>query len=300
MEFHAILEPKMKVTLNYVHRSRLILFLFFAAFAASGQAQQTLAPAQAQALVTRALATESRLARDMSHPMRYILRKTSPRLTTTKDMIETREGNVARLLSINDQPLSAADEQKELDRLDTFMNDPHIQQRRKNREDNDTARALNILRALPKAFIYTYAGKAATSTGIIEKFNFTPNPQYDPPNLETGVLTAMTGEIWIDATQERVVRLQGRLQQDKNFGLGVLGSLYKGGSLLIEQANVGGNQWRITHMKLAMTARILFKTKISDSEQYYSHYSPLPAEISYKQAIQMLRNGPSVSEQGRR
>jgi hypothetical protein len=63
-------------------------------------------------LVKRVLAAELQNAQDAQHPMRYVLRKSSPRLSSTKEIIETRDGAVARLLAINGKPLSAADEQK--------------------------------------------------------------------------------------------------------------------------------------------------------------------------------------------
>ena len=119
---------------------------------------QDLTPAQGQALVDRALANELRAAQDASHPMRYQLRKTSPRLTTTKEICETRDGDVARLIAINDRPLSAADEQKEEARLDALLSDPGKQRHRKQAEDTDAGRALKVLRALPTAFDYQYAG----------------------------------------------------------------------------------------------------------------------------------------------
>jgi hypothetical protein len=252
-----------------------------------------LTPAQAQALVERALATESRAAQDLSHvahPMRYQLRKTSPRLTSIKEIVETRDGDVARLLSINDQPLSPADEQHEQARLQALMDNPSLQQHRKQSEDSDTARAMKILRVLPSAFLYQFAGTATTPAGTVEKFSFKPNPQFDPPDMETGVLTAMAGEIWIDPVEERVVRLAGSLQQDKDFGLGILGELDKGGWIEIDQADVGEHQWRIVHMKLVMNGRVLFKAKNSNSVQEYSGFQSLPADVSYKQAIQMLRS----------
>jgi hypothetical protein len=252
----------------------------------------TLTPAQAQALVERALATESRAALDLthlSHPMRYRLRKTSPRLTSTKEIVETHDGDVARLLQINDQPLSQADEEKEQARLDALLANPSLQQHRKQSEDSDTARALKILRVLPAAFLYQFAGTATASTGTVEKFTFKPNPQFSPPDLETGILTAMAGEIWIDPVEERVVRLAGSLQQDKNIALGIV-ELDKGGWVEIEQADVGGHQWRIVHLKLVMNGRVLFKTKNSDSEQKYTDFVPLAPDMSYKQAIQLLRS----------
>ena len=259
----------------------------------------SLTPAQAQALVQRALATESKAALDLahlSHPMRYRLRKTSPRLTSTKEIVETHDGDVARLLQINDQPLSQADEDKEQARLDALLANPSLQQHRKQSEDSDTARALKVLRVLPTAFLYQFAGTATASSGTVEKFTFKPNPQFDPPDLETGVLTAMAGEIWIDPVEERVVRLAGSLQQDKNIALGIV-ALDKGGWIEIDQGDVGGHQWRIVHLKLLMNGRVLFKAKNSDSEQKYSEFVPLAPDMSYKQAIQLLRSIPVAGGQ---
>ena len=71
--------------------------------------------------------------------MRYQLRKTSPRLTTTKEIMETRDGEVARLIAINDKPLSAADESNEEARLNALLGDPGKQRRRKQAEDDDPA-----------------------------------------------------------------------------------------------------------------------------------------------------------------
>jgi hypothetical protein len=273
------------------------LFLLFFSFSWAGVslqgqvAQPTLTPAQAQALVERALATESRAAQDLSHashPLRYRLRKTSPRLTSSKEIIETRDGDVARLLSINDQPLSPADEEREQGRLQALVDNPSLQQHRKQSEDSDTARALKVLRVLPTAFLYQFAGAGTADAGPVEKFTFKPNPHFDPPDLETGILTAMAGEIWIDPIEERVVRLAGTLQRDKDFGWGILGELDKGGSVEIEQADVGDRQWRIVHLKLVMNGRVLFKAKNSDSVQEYTEFAPLPADLSYQQAIQML------------
>ncbi len=262
-----------------------------------------LTPEQAQALVGRALATESQAAQELSHashPMRYRLHKTSPRLSSTKEIVETREGDVARLLEINGQPLSQEDERKEQARLNALEANPGLQHHRKQSEDSDAARALKVLGVLPSAFLYQFAGTATAAGTTVEKFSFKPNPHFDPPDLETGVLTAMAGEIWIDPAAERVVRLAGGLQQDKDFGWGILGQLDKGGWIEIEQADVGVRQWRIVHLKLVMNGRVLFKVKNSNSVQDYTEFVALPADLSYKQAIQMLRQLPAAGAQAGR
>jgi hypothetical protein len=269
--------------------------------AEAGQtAQAALTPVQAQALVDRALASELRAAQDASHPMRYRLRKTSPRLTSTKDILETRDGDVARLVSIFDKPLNQADEQQEQARLDALLNDPSRQRHRKQGEEGDLGIVLKLLRMLPDAYLYQYAGAGAGLAGRVEKFSFRPNPNFSPPDLETQALKAMTGEIWIDAAQERVTRLEGHLEQDTDYGWGILGKLDKGGWIVIEQADMGGRQWRIARFQMKMNMRILFKTKNIDTAEEMTGYAPLPAGLGYQDAIRMVRAGAGSTAQAGR
>ncbi|MGA2569466.1 MAG: hypothetical protein ABSF23_03015 [Terracidiphilus sp.] len=250
---------------------------------------EALTPAQAEALVNEALANEYRAAQDAAQPMRYQLRKTSPRLTTTKDIAETRDGDVARLVAINDKPLGPADEQKEEARLNALLADAGKQRRRKQSENEDTGRVLTVLRALPAAFVYQYAGPVEGPRGKVEKFIFKPNPRFSPVDFETEALPAMTGEIWVDATRERVARLEGHVQRDVDFGWGVLGRLNKGGWIVIEQADVGGGQWRTVHFQMQMSGRVLFKTRVFDTTEDQTKWEPLPAGMDYRKAIAMLR-----------
>ena len=244
-----------------------------------------------QVLVNRALANELSAAQDASHPMRYQLRKTSPRLTTTKEILETKDGDVARLIAINDQSLSPAAESNEEARLNALRGDPGKQQRRKQAEEDDSGRVLKVLRALPSAFVYQDAGPGEGPTGKVERFSFRPNPKFEPPDLETEVLPAMTGEIWIDPVHLRVTRLEGHLQQDVNFGWGILGRLNRGGWIVIEQADVGGGQWRTVRFQMQMSGRVVFKNRVFDTTEAQSNYASLLVGMGYQKAIDTLLSG---------
>ena len=269
------------------------MLLLLLPFVAADQAQTVpgLTSLQAQALMEHALARELHAARESSHPMRYRLRKSTPRFTSTKEIVETRDGSVARLVAIGDQPLSQADEFTEQARLDGMLADPSRQRHRKQGQDDDTGRALKVLRALPKAFLYQFEGSVTSPTGRIEKFTFSPNPAFSPPDLETQVLTTMAGELWVDAAQERVTRLEGHLKRDVDFGWGILGRLNKGGRIVIEQADVGARQWRIVRFQMVMSGRVVFKNKTFDTVEIESDFVPVPVGLSYRQAIEMLRAG---------
>ena len=45
----------------------------------------------------------------------------------------------------------------------------------------------------------------------------------------------MEGELWVDVGQQRMVKLDAHLVSDVNFGWGVVGQLFKGGTILVEQ-----------------------------------------------------------------
>ena len=263
------------------------------AILAQGQSA-SLTSTQAQTLVGRSLAAVLRSVQNTSHPMRYRLLKPSPRLSTVKEIVETRDGDVARLVAVNGQPLSAVDEQTEVARLNLLLSDPSRQLHRKRSEESDTAIVLKLLRMLPQAFLYEYAESAVTASGRIEKFTFRPNPNFKPSDLEMQALKAMSGELWIDANQERVTRLEGHLDQDTDYGFGILGKLDKGGWIVIEQIDVGAHQWRIARFQMKMNLRILIKNKSFDTVEEMSQYAPVASGLSYQQAIQSLL--PSASQ----
>jgi hypothetical protein len=283
------------LTLFVVHRLLSLLLLVSWVNPVYGQPASSIGEGAAaltgQALVDRALSNELSAAEDAGHPMRYQLRKTSPRLTATKEILETKDGDVARLIALDDKPLSPAAESNEEARLNALLGDPGKQRRRKQAEDEDAGRALKVLRALPSAFVYQYAGSGEGPTGKVEKFTFRPNPRFEPLDLETEVLPAMTGEIWIDPMHLRVARLEGHLQHDVDFGWGILGRLNKGGWIAIEQADVGGGQWRTVRFQMQMSGRVVFKNRVFDTTELQTNYAPLPVGMSYRKAIETLLSG---------
>jgi hypothetical protein len=242
-------------------------------------------------LVNRALGNELRAAQDGAHPMQYRLRKSTPRLTSTKQIIETREGAVARLLTINDNELSPADRQKDDARLDGLLADPNRQRKRKQNEQDDAGRVVKALRALPRAFLFEYAGSETNGPVTLARYAFRPDPSFSSADLELLVLTAMSGTLTIDVTHERVLRLEGHLQQDVDIGWGILGRLDKGGWITVEQADVGGGVWRLTRFQMAMNGRVFFKTRSFDTTEEESGFVPVPLDLTYQQAIELLRSG---------
>ena len=257
-----------------MHRFRsLIAVSLLTATALHGQ--KVVAPSPDDALVKRALAAEVRAAQDMQHPMRYHLRKSTPRLTSTKIIFETKDGAVARLIAINDKPLSAEDERKEQDRLNQLLSDPSRQWHRKQSEDEDTRRVTKVLRALPDAFVYQFVESIDGPTGTVDRFTFNPNPQLQ---------SSRSGDAGAERNGGRDLDRQGAGARNPpgrafaagcGYWLGHSRAADKGGWIVIEQSDVADHQWRTVHFKLMMSGRVLFRTKVFDTVQDESQFAPL-------------------------
>jgi hypothetical protein len=271
--------------------TRIVVGMILLALAPAGISfAQTGAAIDPTALVRRA--TQHRLDADQNHrPLRFLLRKTDERRDTTKEIIETKDGDVARLVAINGSPLSAQASQAELDRLNTLANHPEIQEHRHKREQKDADRVNRLMGLLPEAFLYRFEDMAPCAGGQCYRLSFSPNPHFFPPDEEAKIFLGMAGEVWIDQAQERLARLDARLISDVDFGWGVLGRLDKGGTILLEQSDIGGHDWEVTRMKVNLTGKaLMFKSLSFQITEETSHFSQAPPDLDYRKAIQLLES----------
>jgi hypothetical protein len=222
---------------------------------------------------------------------RFTLQKVDAKGVTTKELVETKDGDVARLISHGDQPLSAAEEQAEKQRLDALLADPARQARRHKKEQQDSKHGDELVRVLPNAFVYKYAGMEPGPNGPAYRLTFEPNPNFIPPDYEARVFHGMAGELWIDQKEKRMVRFQAHLISDVEFGWGVLGRLYKGGTILVEQTDVGKGHWEQLHLKLNLTGKeMMFKDLKEQTTEDESNFHEVPSTWSYQDAIHFLEN----------
>jgi hypothetical protein len=278
-----------------------LAFVLTAAASAVAHPQSPNTVDEPAAIVRRASANELRSTAPPS-PVRYKLRKQDDKGITTKEIVETKDGDVARLIARGDKPLSAEDNKAELDRLSNLLAHPEIQERRHKREQEDSGRADEMIRLLPDAFLYTSLGMTAGPNGPAYRLAFKPNPSFRPPDREAEVYHGMEGELWIDQGQERIVKLDAHLIDDVNFGWGILGKLYKGGSLSIEQQDVGHRHWEATLLKLNLTGIALMVKPLSfQTTETSTDFQPVPLNMGYQDAIRLLTGdtgSPQVAREG--
>ena len=271
----------------------LACVLWAAGTVAHGQASAPLSPAE---LVRRTARNEIKAANDVNEPrFMFRSRKQTAHGSQTRIYVEAKEAIAGLLVAINDQPLNPEQRQAEEQRIDRFVNDPSELQHKRKQEKEDAQRTLQIMKALPDAFIYEPAGTETGTPGVgkpgdeLVKLTFRPDPKYTPPTHTEQVLTGMRGYLLIDANRYRIATIHGALFRDVNFGWGILGHLDKGGHFLVEQGDVGG-AWNITRMQLDFTGKIMFFKGLSiKSDEVFSDFRQVPQDLTFAQAVPMLK-----------
>jgi hypothetical protein len=210
----------------------------------------------ANVLARRVITNELKFQDDHTNWM-YRLEQGQYGKKQVKEIIETKEGSLSRLLSIDDRPLTAEQQEEEDQRMQELMTSPGAKRKLQRALDADTLQGRRLFQLLPDAFVFNYAG----GDGNLVKLSFRPNPNFHPPSLEARVFHDMEGEMWVDCKQERLAAFKGQLKQDVNFGFGLLGHLDKGGHFEVRQAEVVPGHWDMTSMNVEMTGKaLLFKS----------------------------------------
>ena len=222
--------------------------------------------------------------------------KTTPKGSTTKIYVETKEVTAGLVVAYDGKALTPHQRRAEEARVERFLNSPEELQRKRNQEREDQERTLRIMRAIPDAFLFEYAGEERGSPGIghvgdpLVKLKFRPNPRYQPPSRVEQVLTGMQGFLLVDVPRYRLASIDGTLFRDVNFGWGILGHLDRGGHFLVQQQDIGDNHWDVSRMALDFTGKVmLFKNLTIKSTEVFNGFKKVPPNLTFAQALELLK-----------
>lgn len=228
---------------------------------------------------------------DHSH-WRYRFHREDEKYNYDRDVIDARDGEIARTILLNGLPLNPDDRQRDEDRMKKLVDDPETRAKRDKRMKDDDAKARQMLQAIPDAFIFKYDGE---ENGMV-RLTFTPNPHYVAPTRELQVFRAMTGKVWISRSPNRLGGIEGTLFEDVTFGWGLLGRLNKGGTFKVKQRDVGEGHWVVTSLDVNMVGRaLLFKTINARQKEYRTDFHRLPDSITMAEAYQLLEKTDNSS-----
>jgi hypothetical protein len=243
-------------------------------------------------LARRVITNELKFQDDHSNWM-YRLEKEQYGKKQVEEIIETREGSLSRLLSMNDHPLTAKQQEEEDQRVQELMTSRSAKLKLQRALDAETLRGRRLFAMLPDASVFNYSG----GEGNLVRLSFRPNPNFHPLSVEARVFHDMEGEMWVDCKQERLAAFNGHLTQDVKFGLGLLGHLDKGGHFEVRQAEVVPGHWDMTTMSVEMTGKaLLFKSIGVQKKENRQDFHQVPDDLTLTQAADLLNRHIVVAD----
>jgi hypothetical protein len=110
-------------------------------------------------------------------------------------------------------------------------------------------------------------------------FDFAPNPDYRPQSKTEDLLHKLVGTLWVDDDARQVVRLEAHLSDAYKLGGGLLASIHKGASLVLEQAKMNDEVWLPSYVEMYFSARLLLvASALGDYTSRFSDYKKFRVE----------------------
>ena len=271
--------------------------LCFGLLTATALGQKTAHPATEEQLALIARAAERERAElENPKPYRYQERLDWNWGSETRSVIETAEGRADRIVLFKGEPLSPEQQAKQQHRLEKLLSDHDALKNELKDQKSETQRRIRIVRAFPRAFFFDYAG---LDKGLL-RFNFRPDPDFSPKDRETQMYRGMEGSVWIEPAQERIVRIEGILVKDVNFGWGIVGHLNKGGIYEIAQTQLSPGKWRITKLNVDLKGKtFLINSFRFQRKETNSRFQPVSSELTFQEAVQELLAAPTEEGAGK-
>jgi hypothetical protein len=262
----------------------------------AGQQEPVASEPEPDELVRRLVRNEIKTISQDTDRFLFRSTKTTPKGSTTKIYVETREATAGLVVAYNGKALTPDQRRAEEVRVERFLNNPEELKKKRKQEREDEERTLRIVRAIPDAFLFEYAGEEQGTEGIgrvgdpLVKLKFRPNPRYQPPSRVEQVLTGMQGFLLVDVARYRLASIDGTLFRDVNFGWGILGHLDRGGHFLVQQQEIGDNRWEVSRMTLDFTGKVLFVKNLAiSSTEVFSDFKKVPPDLTFTQALELLK-----------
>lgn len=249
----------------------------------------------AQKLVQQVINNELYYNRtDHSHWI-FLDSDTTPSKSTVKLVVQTPQASVSRLIELNGKPPTPQQAAQDHAKMESVVNDPAVRAKQKKSSAHDDRQAVALMKMLPNAFLWSYAGE---SNGEI-KLNFKPNPGFQPPTYASRVFAAMAGSMVVDAEQKRLKVLDGTVIQDVEFGWGLFGKIEKGGTFRVVRSEIAPREWEITQTHVHIQGHMLFFKSISEQEdEITSRYKRTPPTMTLREAADALASGQIAKELG--
>jgi len=203
-----------------------------------------------------------------------------------KLVIETGQGDLDHLQSVDGRPITPQQEGREERRIEKLVRTRSEIRKQKREQEQDARRMTRMMKLMPEALAVSYGERK----GDLVELRFEPNPAFHPSSHEAAVLHDMEGRIWVDSKQDRLAEIEGHLIRDVKFGGGLLGYLRRGGEFHVKQSEVAPDHWEVTMIHIDMHGKALFfKTIRVHENEERSDFRRVPDDLTLAQAAEELK-----------
>jgi hypothetical protein len=185
---------------------------------------------------------------------------------------------VRRVVKKDGRPLSPGEQKKEDSRVEKRIREYEKKKGKegegaaKKKEPKDVSTFLRIS-------IFTHPRWEEYRHHNVIAFDFVPNPDYRPQDKMEDLFHKLAGTLWVDDQSREGVRLEAHLSDTFKLGGGILASIHKGGSLVLEQARTNEEVWLPTSIEIHISARaLLFASLFGDYTSRFSDYKKFRVE----------------------
>jgi hypothetical protein len=207
-------------------------------------------------------------------------------------VVETKQGSVKRHVEEHGHPASAQTLAADDAYNARFAHDPTLQAKQKRDGQHDDKSAAELLNQMPEAFLWKVEGE--TGDGI--SMSYRPNPDFEPPSMESRVMSAMTGTLVVSKPGHRIKTFTGRLMNDVTMGWGLFARIKAGSTFDVERREVAPGLWQITETHVHIDGHALFfKTIGQQEDEINSDFTQVPPDITLEQAVAMLQQQPGAA-----
>lgn len=272
--------------------TRVLVRTFLCAAACTGAtAQEQPTPA----IVTDAVQHELDAYKSHAWGLEYRVHRIDSKDDSLREVIETADGNVSRTLTWKGRALTSEELDGEKKRLEA-LTAGEVQRRRDKSQSSDKY-AAELIRAMPKAMLYTpVLDQQQPMEHAQAVFDFVPNPAFQPTDSTQSLLTGLAGRIWIDREDHRLSRIDLRITKNLNLMFGILARVYEGGTVTYEQRPVAPGVYCYSRVAMNVKLRELmlrtvpYKQTLTVSDIHF-----LPTAPTVKQAVSTLLALPPVT-----
>jgi len=118
-----------------------------------------------------------------------------------------------------------------------------------------SAERYQTIEAFRNAYTVTPLGWETHDGRALLGLRFEQKPGYESRSVSSDILANSRVEMWVVETSGQPVRIQALLVRDIAFGGGLLGKVYKGGQVFIEQSEAGTGIWLPKSMRYQFHGR---------------------------------------------